>query len=285
MTDFDSSIKDISKDETLLSREEQKKLVHPYRKYQLSIILLIIIMLTFIWVLFSLNAELSIHLKQHESLYEQYQDNVEKLSELKTLYGKIEVNYKSLYHLDKELNIDIIKTIDELNLLKKFISPNSIIKFSMCYKATKHGDDDIKKFRSHCKHMSPILILIETTDGYRFGGYSTNALDFEGRGQGYVYDSSAFIFSFDTKKMYNIKNPEFAIGELKDNFLSFGRQDIFLGKNFLRESSSYSNFPYDFEKDNNNLGVFILNGGRKKFKVKEMEFLFVYINPRPRRRR
>jgi hypothetical protein len=278
MEDFDSSIKDTTEEEIQFSRKNQKELVHPYRKYQLSIILLIIIMITFIWVLFSLNTELSIQLKQHESLYEQYQDNLEKLSELKTLYGKIEVNYKSLYQLDKELNIDIIKTIDELNLLKKFISPNSRIQFSLCYKATIDGDNDILKFRRKCEFLSPILMLIETSDGYRFGAYSSNALNFEGRGQGYVYDSSAFIFSFDTKKMYNIIHPEFAIGELKDNFPSFGRQDIFLGNNFLSESSSYTNFPYDFEKDNTNPGDFILNGGMKKFKVKEMEFLFVYIN-------
>jgi hypothetical protein len=57
---------------------------------------------------------------------------------------------------------------------------------------------------------------------------------------------------------------------------SFGRQNIFLRKSFLNESSSYTNFPYHNEKDPNNPGVFILNIGLKIFKVKEMVFINVY---------
>ena len=123
-------------------------------------------------------------------------------------------------------------------------------------------------------------MLIETTDGYRFGGFSNSAMNYKERGNGigsYVYDSSAFIFSFDTKKMYNVIHPDFAFGDFKDYFPSFGRQDIFIGNNFLNESSSYILFPKDYEKDNSNLGDYILNGGMKKFKVKELEFLIVYI--------
>ena len=36
-------------------------------------------------------------------------------------------------------------------------------------------------------------------------------------------------------------------------------------------------FPNDYEKDNSDFGDFILNGGMKKFKVKEMELASVYI--------
>ena len=279
MSNFDSSIDYKSNDETLLSREKQKELVHPYRKYQLSIILLLLIMMTLIWVLFSLNSELSIYIKKHETLFNQYQDEKQKLSELKSLFGKVEVNYVSLYNLEKELNIDIIKTIDELQLLSKFISPNKNIRFSLCFKASIDGDN-INDFRKRCEHQSPILMLIETTDGYRFGGFSNSAMNYKERGNGigsYVYDSSAFIFSFDTKKMYNVIHPDFAFGDFKDYFPSFGRKDIFIGNNFLNESSSYILFPKDYEKDNSNLGDYILNGGMKKFKVKELEFLIVYI--------
>ena len=36
-------------------------------------------------------------------------------------------------------------------------------------------------------------------------------------------------------------------------------------------------FPNDFERDNSDFGDFILNGGMKKFQVKEMELASVYI--------
>ena len=277
MSDFDSSMNDES-EELIIFSHEKKELIHPFRKYQLSIIILVIITLIFIWVLFSQSKELSIHLKEHESLNEQYQNNLDKLSKLKTLYDKMELNYKAIYHLDQELNIDIIKTINESNFLQKLLSPTKKLFFKICYKATIFGDKDLEKFRKNCGSKSGLLMLIETTDGYRFGGFSSRYL-YSNKNEirlEYDSDSEAFIFSFDTKKKYNIKNPEFAFKQYIDYFPSFGRQDIFLGKNFLSESSSYSNFPYDYEKDPNNPGDYILNGGLKKFKVKEMEFLIIY---------
>ncbi len=63
MEDFDSSTKDTPEEEIQFSRKKQKELIHPYRKYQLLIILLIIIMLTFILILFSQKKEISIQLK------------------------------------------------------------------------------------------------------------------------------------------------------------------------------------------------------------------------------
>ena len=233
MEDFDSSTKDTPEEEIQFSRKKQKELIHPYRKYQLLIILLIIIMLTFILILFSQKKEISIQLKQYELLKEQYQHNLEQLSKFKTFSDKLELNYK-FYHLEQEIKIDIIKTMDEFKLLLNFVSVSKTVQniFILCYKATKHGDNNLNNLIENCGDIENEnrLILIETTDGYRFGAYiSKYSKDI---GKNNFFDSKAFIFSFDTKKKYNIKNPEFALRKNKDYFLSYGREDIFLGKNF-----------------------------------------------------
>ena len=63
----------------------------------------------------------------------------------------------------------------------------------------------------------------------------------------------------------------------KGAFPSFGRRDIVLGKNILTEANSFAMFPVSYEKDPNAPGDYMLNGGMKKFKIKELEVLRPYI--------
>ena len=40
----------------------------------------------------------------------------------------------------------------------------------LCYKATIKGDNDLNKLIENCENIyNDLLMLIETTDGYRFG--------------------------------------------------------------------------------------------------------------------
>ena len=156
------------------------------------------------------------------------------------------------------------------------ISEQGGVSYSICYKATEDGESS-EKFKELCGGISPLLFLIETVDGYRFGAYTSLYFGNEVKTSGYRKDEQAFIFSFDTGKKYKIQQPEYAISDTKGNFPMFGKRDIVIGNNILSGANSYAMFPISYEKDPNAPGDYILNGGMKKFAIKELEILSPFI--------
>ena len=257
-------------------REAQKRLVHPYRKYQLWIIVLVIIAIVLGIITFNLNSELNTLIKTEENLFSQVTELNEESKEIQKFYERVDVNYKDIYGLDKKKNIDIIHNLEELNQISMAINDRASVSYSICYKATLDGDSP-ETFRKLCANTSPILFLIETVDGYRFAAFTTVHFEEEVQNGGYKEDQEAFIFSFDTGKKYKIEQPEYAVSDSKGNFPSFGRRDIVLGKNILSGTNSFAMYPVSYEKDPNAPGDYMLNGGMKNFKVKELEVLCPYI--------
>ena len=257
-------------------REMQKKLVHTYRKYQLWILVMLILSIILGVTAFNLNSELDTLLKTEHNLFLQVVDLKEESKEIQKVYERVDVNYKDIYGLDKKKNIDIIHNLEELNQISMAINERASVSYSICYKATLDGDSP-ETFRKLCANTSPILFLIETVDGYRFAAFTTVHFEEEVQNGGYKEDQEAFIFSFDTGKKYKIEQPEYAVSDSKGNFPSFGRRDIVLGKNILSGTNSFAMYPVSYEKDPNAPGDYMLNGGMKNFKVKELEVLCPYI--------
>ena len=271
------SINDTDDKEEMMieDRETQKKLVHPYRKYQLWIIVSVILAIILGIVAFNLNSELDNLMKTEHNLFLQVVDLKEESKEIQKVYERVDVNYKDIYGLDKKKNIDIIHDLDELTKLSTAINDQGSVSYAICYKATVDGDSP-EIFRKLCDGISPTLFLIETVDGYRFAAYTS--LHFgEDIKSGYREDNQAFIFSFDTGKKYKIEQPEYAVSDTKGNFPMFGNRDIVIGKNILSGANSYALYPVSYEKDPNAPGDYILNGGMKKFAIKELEVLSPYI--------
>ena len=264
-------------EETMIEdRETQKKLVHPYRKYQLWIIVMIIIAIILGIISFNLNSELDTLLKTEQNLFSQVTDLKEESQEIQKVYERVDVNYKDIYGLDKKKNIDIIHNLEELNQISLAINDRGSVSYAICYKATVDGDSP-ETFRKLCSNTSPNLFLIETVDGYRFAAFTNLHFGEDTENNGYREDSGAFIYSFDTGKKYKIEQPEYAVSDVKGTFPMFGKRDIVLGKNILSGANSYAMFPVSYEKDPNAPGDYILNGGMKKFTIKEMEVLCPFI--------
>ena len=261
-------------DELIEDREEQKKLVHPYRKYQLFILAMLIFMIIFIIILYKQNCKLKVYLKEKD-LSLTLLTNIEGESKsIKQIMELIDINYKCLNKLDEVRNIDIIRTPHEINTLSAYISDKEIITYEICYKSSEDGDSPTK-FLEKCAKFVPLVFLIETTEGYRFAVYINQFLNYElnmGKG-GYIWDNRAFIYSFDTNKKYNIKEPDYAIHVQPNEFPWFGKKDVYIGKDFTWSYSSFSEFPAAFERNDDDPGDYILNGGIKKFNIKEMEVL------------
>ena len=267
------------KDEMMIEdRETQKKLVHPYRKYQLWIIVSVIIAIILGIVNFNLNSELDNLMKTEHNLFLQVVDLKEESKEIQKMYERVDINYKDIYGLDKKKNIDIIHDLDELSKLSTAINEKGSVSYEICYKATVDGESP-ETFRKLCEGISPSLFLIETVDGYRFAAY-TSLYFGEDIKCGYREDNQAFIYSFDTGKKYKIEQPEYAVSDSKGYFPMFGKRDIVIGKNILSGANSYAMYPVSYERDPNAPGDYILNGGMKKFAIKELEVLtpFLFFN-------
>ena len=112
----------------------------------------------------------------------------------------------------------------------------------------------------------PTLAVIKTTNGYCFGGYTTQMWK-----NGEVKDNNAFVFSIDKKKKYNIKQPEHAIG-FSNNFWIFGWNNnaiVTYDKCRTRNDNYVGNETYDIKEQNE------LNGGERNFTVKSFEIYHV----------
>ena len=80
----------------LEDREAQKKLVHPYRKYQLWILVLVILGIILGIVSFNLNSELDTLIKTEQDLFSQVTNLKEESQEIQKVYERVDVNYKDI---------------------------------------------------------------------------------------------------------------------------------------------------------------------------------------------
>ena len=159
---------------------------------------------------------------------------------------------------------EIIQNNEEIGFLCKKIAKNSEnIRIDLIYKASVDGDK-AEDFHRKCDSAKSTLVLIETDNNLRFGGFTS--CDWSGNAED-KYDDKAFVFSLDKGRIYDIKPGEKAIGCYPD----FG--PVFLGCQikinddaFTNNGSTYrKNETYQTEED------FELNGGNEFFKIKEIE--------------
>jgi hypothetical protein len=74
-------------------------------------------------------------------------------------------------------------------------------KTTLLLNSNKDGDS-INFVEEKCKNKYPTLVVIMTTKGIKFGGYTTQEWK-----KGVNKDNDAFVFSLDKKKKYKILNP------------------------------------------------------------------------------
>ena len=172
---------------------------------------------------------------------------------------------------EKEVKGDIIHDIKELEMLTKKINKdnNKKIIINLLYKASVDGDK-AAIFHEKCDDAQNTIVLVETKNGKRFGGFTTcswsgNCVD--------KNDSEAFIFSFDKMKTYdNIPGDE-AIG----CYPKFG--PIFLGCQIKIFDNAFVKGGTTFEKELNfnTEEDYELTGGERVFGVKDIEVYEVII--------
>ena len=150
---------------------------------------------------------------------------------------------------------------EDKEMVRKWINSELTFQTKLLYRLTRDGPS-IFNFHSKCDYITPTLLLVETQDQNKFGGYTTATWDMFGGI--YKNASKTFLFSLNKNKKYyrksNIKysgdifsgerdiGPWFGIhdlyfyGTMKDCFTyKYSGQCLFLDGNGLVEQTSIDN--------------------------------------------
>lgn len=231
-----------------------------------------ILLLSFLFI-FALFIILNINISNNKS--QPVSKNLKKLSEVPNkikLVPYISPNRVEgiLDNLFYPYHSDIIRTIDEFEFLRDTLGK---VELRMILNSNVHGDF-AKDFheRANYKHL---LILIETIQGNRFGGYTSD--NFVPMTVGLIstsvdiqkYDNVAFLFNLDTKKIYDINEDKVEAALNCDEYytLSFGEKDLIIWDYFLTKGG-VSNFPDYYGKGAKPLE---LTNGEQNFEINSVE--------------
>ena len=119
-------------------------------------------------------------------------------------------------------------------------------------------------FHNKCDNKGITIVFIETTKGYKFGGYTELQWD---KSSSFKTDKSTFIFSFNHKEKYNARNINYSIYCSSNEGPRFGcnfPEIYFYGT--LDKGQSYDNSSY-----NTFLLGRKLTNGEEFWDVKELE--------------
>ena len=159
---------------------------------------------------------------------------------------------------------DIIHNKDEIELITRKINKvNKKITLNLIYKATVDSDK-ASAFHEKCDSAKSSLVLVETDEGKRFGGFTTSSWSGDCIDK---KDEDAFVFSLDKMKVYPNIPDEDAIG----CYPKYG--PIFLGCQIRIYDNAFTKGGTTFEKglNFNTQEDYELTDGNREFKVKEIE--------------
>ena len=210
----------------------------------------------------NLNEEIST-LKNKIVLLEHKQNLLIKFQKEKNIAKE-----KNKEQIEKGIQLDshIINNIKEYKIsLKNWINKTSFIKANLLYRLSRDGES-FKTFHEKCNNKSPTLIIIESINGQKFGGYTTCTWDGKWTNK---FDGQTFLFSLNKnikfKKKYNLNdNKDIYVDQ--DCGPWFGRNDLYFEKN-MKICYSYKSNQYSFLNDKD----LIYNKDDDDIELKEVE--------------
>ena len=178
-----------------------------------------------------------------------------------------ELKKETLKENEKERNNELYKSeILNKNEMELFLAwfEKKPTKIKLLLDSKRDGDLT-STFYDKCSGKYPTVILVKTSTGYRFGGYSS--IPWKNSSYRFFPDKNNFIFSLDKKKKYNILNPEKAIQTCPSFFAFGGGSDFFVCNNCTSSSNNYNNNSGTY----NTTEKYELNGGENKYIVSSYE--------------
>ena len=243
-------------------------------------------------IILSLDQNLEIHLfpktkdieMNIKEICKEILDMKEKIKEIdvvkkenKELKIKIEEQNNEIIFLKNSLNYILNKSIiikeDEKKIIFSEIEKKinkKIKKIKKIYQATIDGGDPIN-FHNKCDNISNTLVLIKSEGQRRFGGFTPIPWISEEKGI-FIKDNKkkTFLFSLDNKKIYQLKNVNYAVYHCKNSGPCFGfGRDIAIDGNPINGFNLYTNQnSYDYQGNNHSLSEY---NGHSQLKALEYE--------------
>ena len=249
-------------------------------KFQIKYILFLIFTLAIIFSLY-----ISIFYQSSTSGTYDHQNqkpSLEKIKKPKKIEERKIIPYETPFKLEGTLDYllypyhsDIIKNMDDYEFIRDSLGKISL---KMVFNSNINGDYALDVHTRVNYHH--VLALIETENGNRFGGYtsdnfSPDTLGLTSTSIGLLkQDRSAFLFNLDTKKYYNIKKKDISRALDCDDYFTFcfGEGDLLLRDQFLT-NGGMSSFPDCYGDENTKEGE--LTNGEETFTVKSFEIYHV----------
>jgi hypothetical protein len=128
-----------------------------------------------------------------------------KTKEINDLRKEIE-DEKVRREAEKKILVDskiIAENIEEKETLRKWINPEVPFQTKLLYRLSRDGAS-IFNFHSKCDYKAPTLLIIESYDENKFGGYTTGSWDMFG--SIYKNATKTFLYSLTKNKKY-VKKP------------------------------------------------------------------------------
>ena len=190
------------------------------------------------------------------SLVNKVNELEKKVNDL-CLFKEEYINKKKNYEIFKDS--DIIQK-DDVKLFLSWLNRKSL-KANLLFNS-KYDGDLMSTFFKKVENKSPTIIMIKSSNGYRFGGYSSIVWKCDGA---WYKNDESFIFSFNAKRKYNAINTTIShIFGCKD-FFQFGN-DIRIYDKFTSRSDNYVS-KTSYHSPNN----YEMNGGTQYFTVLNCE--------------
>ena len=168
-------------------------------------------------------------------------------------------------YLDIFKDSNILINNDDKKLILSWV-PFKISKAELLFNSNKDGDS-LAEFLKKSNGKYPTLVIIQTTKGGIFGGYTSKPWE-----QKRITDNDAFVFSLYTKKKYQVKNPSKAFGltnlDKELGVLVFGWAEnaiVICDKSTSNPQNYVGSGSYNIVKECE------LNNGEKYFTVKSFE--------------
>ena len=115
---------------------------------------------------------------------------------MKKRIKKIENNAKN----EIKSESDII-TKNDIDFIQENLNPNKKLTLELIYKCDEYNDTP-EIFHKQYDGIENVLVFIETTEGVKFGGYTSIGFNST---SAFTLDNNAFIFSVDKKKFIMLK--------------------------------------------------------------------------------
>ena len=177
-------------------------------------------------------------------------------------------NTKIIHHL-KEFNFLIRKINTNISYTSK-----QFYNMKLIYRATDDGDT-AEIFHKKCDNISPILILIKTDQHRRFGGFTQAFFESTEKLEG-KQDGSAFIFSLDKLKSYDVQEGQNPICTCKNKGpIFYGNEccNIYLSDNFFKKKGNVARKGDRFNTNED----YEINYGKPRFLTREIEAYQIYL--------